>query len=276
MLLPESPLSEFAACRIARCASSRRHGSALEPALKPRREGHGRTTILWIAAADGDCRRALFERRARRRFGLSCDHGSVLGRAGDDAADRARAQPGGRDVRRGAIRARGQTNWRLLAGVRSHGALPAAFIGGSIASAGDLSTSRWSASCCCWRRRGCSGSRHGLPRGRADAVACGHPAGRRRARPACRPDRHRRRDFPQPSDHPVGVGRGAADVGRRRGVHRAQFGRRAAGNRRVGRPFAARVADLPRRRCSPARCSAPGSASSGFLGRGCCRRSRWC
>ena len=77
------------------------------------------------------------------------------------------------------------------------------------------------------------------------AAAVGHASRGRGARAARRTDRHRRRDIPQPADHPDGLGGAAAHVGRRLGLHLPQLRCGPCRQRGVGRAPAARAADLP-------------------------------
>ena len=220
--------------------------------------------------------RRFIRASGRRGVGLHRRDGVVLGRARDDEADRARAQPARRRVRHVALLAARPHQLEAGAGVR-----------------GDRDAGR------VHRRRGpfarhllqAAGRDPAVGGGGAAAVAAegswpsattkapslvDQPARRRGSRPARRPDRHWRRHFPQPADHPQCLGGAAPDVGRGRGLHLPEFDRRACRERRVGRATAARAADVPRGRRRRERCSGPGSESSGCRGPGCCERSALC
>ena len=200
----------------------------------------------------------------------------VLGGAGDDAADRAGAEPRRRRARRGALRSarpdqleiaarlRGDRDAGRLLGGGIH--LPPEYyrpLVGALLSAAAVRLF-WSPKQLAYREVK-------APRLLVDL------ARRRRARPARRADRDRRRHLPQPAHHPLRLGDAAPHVRRRGGLHLPQFDRRPARqSRRRCAALPAGIALADRRGRGRAPCSAPGSASRGCRANGCCRRSAWC
>ena len=158
-----------------RGAPYERHRRLMDPATRrPDRRVHG--------GRGG----ALFLGRPWRRLGLSRDHGAVRGGAGDDAADRAGAEPGRRRASaRRATGCSGPDQFQAAARLRGDG------------DAGRLSRRRrsisrpnitglWSARCCSRRRSGCSGSRSSSPGARPRRRASSSPC-RSAPRSACSP-----------------------------------------------------------------------------------------